>query len=194
MDVAGFDNIYSVVLILLFFSAIYFYFIYSPSASSAARLKSSFPFAPSSYTEQYRPLYPGSKESFVAPATIMKRPEPVMVPRDVSPSGPSPPNARVENVVAKQNDIYNVVPNDPQDEKYSSQDIQDNLRYPERMFGPGVVNDGNKLLRSSEVANNKILDSVQPLQPFSPEMVSNGGLLDGIAANDTDSNPNYASF
>ena len=62
------------------------------------------------------------------------------------------------------------------------------------MFGPGVVNDGNKMLRSSEVANNKILGSVQAMQPFTPEMVSNGGLLDGIAANDTGSNPNYASF
>ena len=100
MDITGLDNIYSVLLILLCFSAIYFYFIYSPSPSPNIY---SFPYVPSSYKENYRAFVPVTKETFevAAPATIMKIPEPTMVPRDVSPSGPSPPNARVANIVAK---------------------------------------------------------------------------------------------
>jgi len=136
------------------------------------------------------------KESFEvpAPATLIKTPEPIQVPRIVSPSGPNPPNARIPEDIAKQNDIYNVIPNDPQDELYGSQNIKDNLRYPERLFGPGVVNLGNKILANSGVASTKILNTSQPIQPFSVELVQNGGMLGQIGPDDTHTNPNYASF
>lgn len=129
-----------------------------------------------------------------APAIIVKKPEPIMSPRIVSPSGPNPPNARAPDFVVNNNDIYNVIPNDPQDEKYGSQNIQDNLRHPERFFGPGVVNSGTKTLVNSGVASNKMLNTAQPIQPFSVEMVQNGGLLGQIGPDDTKTNPNYASF
>lgn len=165
------DNVYTILLILTIFSGIYLYYINT----------SKEPF-------QVKP------PSIPAPAAIISAPVPVMVPRDVAPSGPSPPNARVSNEEAKKKDVYQVIPNDPQDESYSSQDIKDNLRYPERMFGPGVVNNGNKVLQESEVANKKMMATAQPMQPFSPEMVQNGGTLDGVAANDTELNQNYSSF
>ena len=38
-----------------------------------------------------------------------------------------------------RNDIY--------DEKYGSQNMKTNLRYPERSFGPGIVNDSNKVIQ-----------------------------------------------
>ena len=129
-----------------------------------------------------------------APATIIKMAAPIMAPRIVSPSGPNAPNARIPNKIAKENDVYNCVPNDPQDELYGSQNIQDNLRYPERSFGPGIVNSGSKLLVNSGVSSEKMLNTSQPIQPFENEMVQNGGLLGKIGPDDTKTNPNYAAF
>ena len=166
------DNIYILCLIFLVVAGLYFYFM-QPGKPS---------------------LLPASEAFVPAPATIIKMAEPIPVPRQVSPSGPSPPNARIPEEEAKKNDIYNIVPNDPQDEQYGSQDIQDNLRYPERLFGPGVVNGGNKLLQESEVAGPKMLGTAQPIQPFSPELALNGALIDGVGADDTQTNPNFASF
>ena len=101
----------------------------------------------------------------------------------------------VRNVkVARLNSVFSITPNDPMDEQYGSQDIQDNLRYPERSFRAGLINSGNKIITNSEVASNRMLDTAQPIQPFKPELVENGGLLDGIGADDTHTNYNYASF
>ena len=129
-----------------------------------------------------------------AQATVIMKPEKEMPPRIVSPSGPNPPNAIVSNIVAKENDIYDFTANDPQDELYGSQNIQDNLRYPERSFGPGIINGGNKLLEQSGVASRKMLNTSQDIQPFSVELVQNGGLLGSIGADDTHTNPNYTSL
>ena len=171
------DSVYTILLILAVFSGIYLYYINSSS-------KETFQMKPF-------PAIP----AIPAPAAIITAPKPIHIPRDVAPSGPSPPNARVTNKEANKKDVYQVVPTDPQDESYGSQDIQDNLRYPERMFGPGVVNSGNKALQESAIASKKIMDTAQPMQPFSPEMLQNGGVSDdGIAANDTDMNQNYSSF
>jgi hypothetical protein len=135
-----------------------------------------------------------ANETFAAPAAIIHKESQNMVPRKIAPSGPNPPNSIIPEIVARQNDNYNVIPNDPQDEKYSSQDIQDNLRYPERSFKPGKVNSESKLFIESGVASNKMLESSQPLQPFSNEMVQNGGLFGSVGPDDTHTNPNYASF
>ena len=127
-----------------------------------------------------------------APAAVIKTPLPILVPREVSPSGPNPPNARnpeMPPVVFAQ-----ILPNDPMDETYGSQDIKDNMRYPERSFRPGLINTGNKHILNSEVASNSMLNSIQPIQPFKPELVQNGGLLEGIGPDDTHSNNNYASL
>lgn len=129
-----------------------------------------------------------------APAAVIKKPMPYLVPREVSPSGPNPPNARIPEQIAKMKDIYNVIPSDPMDELYGSQNIQDNLRYPERFFGPGIVPSGTAGVASSGVGSHNMLSTSQPIQPFSTELVQNGGLLDKIGADDTHTNPNYASF
>ena len=129
-----------------------------------------------------------------APAAVMKTPLPIQVPREVSPSGPNPPNARIPDSIARLNSVFSVTPNDPMDEQYGSQDIQDNLRYPERSFRPGIINSGNKIIINSEVANTRMLDTNQTIQPFKVELVQNGALLDGIGADDTRTNYNYATF
>lgn len=138
--------------------------------------------------------YQAEKFEIPAPATVMKTPLPIQVPREVSPSGPNPPNARIPDSIARLNSVFSITPNDPMDEQYGSQDIQDNLRYPERSFRAGLINSGNKIITNSEVASNRMLDTAQPIQPFKPELVENGGLLDGIGADDTHTNYNYASF
>lgn len=170
------DNVYTILFIFAIVSGIYFYYMTSKEAF------------------QVNTPSPAKALSFPAPAAITTLPVPVIIPRDVAPSGPSPPNARVSNEEANKNVVHSVVPRDPQDESYGSQDIKDNLRYPERMFGPGVVNGGNKILQNSQVASKKIISSTQPIQTFSPEMIQNGGDMDGIAANDTELNQNFASF
>ena len=73
---------------------------------------------------------------------------------------------------------FNVTPTDPYDELYGSQDIKDNLRYPERSFGPSIINNGKINLINSEVA------TLSKGTLFNPEMVQNGGLFNKVLAND----------
>lgn len=113
-----------------------------------------------------------------APATIIKKSEVIQEPREVSPSGPSSPNARSPEIFVRKQDNYNIVPNDPFDELYGSQNIKDNLRYPERSFGPSVINNNRNILVESGVAD------MSSSTLFSPEMVQNGGTFNKVLAND----------
>ena len=142
----GFDNVYTIIFILVCFSLIYFYIV-------------------SSREESFE--IPG-------PAITIKKDINKNISREVSPSGPSAPNARVANIVAKQQETYNIIPNDPQDEYYGSQNIQDNLRYPERSFGPGILNNGKNIIVENEVATQENNGT------FSPEFVQNGGMFNKV--------------
>lgn len=141
--------------------------------------------------------FQGKHESFQvpAPAAIIKQDPPVLPPRQVSPSGPNPPNARVSNVDSQKYDVLNVIPSDPYDETHGSQNMKDNLRYPERSFGPGIINDGKKLFVANGVASAIINETNNVIQPFSQEMIQNGGIFnESYGANDTNLNPNYSAF
>jgi len=172
MDIKSVDNLYFLVIILVVVSVIYFLFL--------------------SYKETEKVI----PEPFEvpAPAALIQKTEPIMLPRKVAPSGPSPPNSTLPDIVARLNDNYDVIPNDPQDEFYGSQDMKDNMRNVDRSFGPGIMNTGKKLLLESEVLSKKILGTAQPIQTFEAEFISNGGMLDGIGPDDTKTNQNYASF
>jgi len=137
-----------------------------------------------------------SEPASFAPSNIIKTETLNLPSRTVAPSGPNPPNAKVSNEPCSLDNTitYRVVPNDTYDELYGSQNIQDNLRYPERSFGPGIVNGGSKLLVNSGVASTKMLNTSQNIQPFGTELVQNGGLFGKVGADDTHTNPNYASF
>lgn len=113
-----------------------------------------------------------------APAVVIKKPDVIQQPRQVSASGPSAPNARSPEIFVRKQDNYNVVPNDPFDELYGSQNIKDNLRYPERSFGPSVINNNTNMFANSGVSDK----SSSTL--FSPEMVQNGGTFNKVLAND----------
>lgn len=114
-----------------------------------------------------------------APAAMIEKPRNIEIPREVSPSGPSPPNARSPDIFVNKQDNYNIVPNDPFDELYGSQNIKDNLRYPERSFGPSVVNDNVSILAQSGIADMTSNNTL-----FNPEMVQNGGTFNNVLAND----------
>lgn len=113
-----------------------------------------------------------------APAPVIKKSMNIEIPRDVAPSGPSSPNARSPEIFIKNQDNYNIVPNDPFDELNGSQNIKDNLRYPERSFGPSVVNNNVNILAESGIAD------MTSSTLFNPEMVQNGGIFNKVLAND----------
>jgi hypothetical protein len=167
MEIKSLDNFYTIILILVVFAIAYVGYIY--------------------YTKQ---------ENFESPIPkgLIAEPEPIKVPRKVSPSGPNPPNARIPNASMNQEESRGISANDPQDEKYGSQNIQDNLRYPERSFGPGTKNNGTQVLVDSGASSTKILPTAESIQPFNSETISSGGLMGSIGANDTNLNQNYSSF
>ena len=167
MEIKSLDNFYIVILILVLFALSYFGYIY--------------------YTKQENFEFPIPKE-------LITHPEPIRVPREVSPSGPNPPNARIPNARINEEESRGISANDPQDEKYGSQNIQDNLRYPERSFGPGTKNNGTQVLVDSGASSTKILPTAESIQPFNSETISSGGLMGPIGANDTNLNQNFSSF
>jgi len=158
MDNHRIDNMYTIVFVIILFAASYLYIIQSST----------------------------KKEMFIAPAAVIKREPPSLPPRQVTPSGPSAPNARIPEVEQKKTDVLNVIPNDPYDEIYGSQNMKDNLRQPERSFSPGIMNDGHNIFVRSGVASNTIQESDRPIQHYSQEMVQNGGNFnESYGPNDT---------
>ena len=152
------DNMYTIVFVIILFAASYLY------------IRQSSP----------------KKEMFRAPAAVIKQAPPLLPPRQVTPSGPSAPSARIPEVEQRKTDVLNVIPNDPYDEIYGSQNIKDNLRQPERSFSPGIMNDGHNIFVRSGVASNTIQESDKPIQHYSQEMVQNGGNFnESYGPNDT---------
>ena len=152
------DNMYTIVFVIILFTVSYLYVTKSSS----------------------------KKEMFIGPAAIIKQTPPSLPPRQVTPSGPSAPTARIPEVEQRKTDVLNVIPNDPYDEIYGSQNIKDNLRQPERSFSPGIMNDGHNIFVRSGVASNTIQESDRPIQHYSQEMVQNGGNFnESYGPNDT---------
>lgn len=129
-----------------------------------------------------------------APAPVITQPIPEP-PRTVAPGGPNSPNA------APSLDMPDVrlpgpTDSDPYQEDYGSSDIKDNLRQPERLFGPAPPNNVTSIAVASGVASpvNQVVS--EALQTFSPEFAQNGGefIEGGIFANDTYENPNFSAI
>jgi len=156
------DNMYTIVFIIILFSVSYIYI---------------------SVNKNKKEMF---NDGVPAPAVIIKQPPPVLPPRQVSPSGPNPPNARIPNVEQRNTDVLNVIPSDPYDETYGSQNMKDNLRRPERSFGPGIMNDGDNIFLRNGVASEITQETQLPIQHYSQEMVQNGGNFnDSYGPNDT---------
>jgi hypothetical protein len=131
-------------------------------------------------------------DSFVAEAPWVQQQPPVEPIRIVSSSGPTAPNAKPSSGEEVAPPV--VVARDPLDDPSGSNEIEDNLRHPERMFSPGVKPTDTRSLVMSGVASNETHASASQ-QTFVPEMAQNGGeFMKGIAANDTLGDTEYAAF
>lgn len=142
----------------------------------------------------FRQDIPVIQEDFVAPAPPVSQPIPEP-PRTISPGGPNSPNA----MAPPDMPAVRVSPpgdSDPYDETYGSSEMKDNLRHPERLFGPAPSPTDTAIAEGSGVASPTNAVVGQALQTFSPDFAQNGGeFLDGgIFANDTLSDANYSAF
>jgi hypothetical protein len=136
------------------------------------------------------------EESFEVPAPAplitIPIPEP---PRTVAPAGPNSPNA-----APPDDDMPVRLPgpedSDPYDETYGSSNLKDNLRFPERLFGPAPKPKQTELAVAAGVASPVEQVVSQAIQTFSPDFAQNGGqfIEGGIFANDAFENPNYSAI
>jgi hypothetical protein len=136
------------------------------------------------------------EESFEVPAPAPLQTIPIPdPPRTVSPSGPNSPNqAPPEDDMPVR--LPGPVESDPYEEPYGSSNLKDNMRYPERLFGPAPKPNKTELAVSAGVASPEQQRVSQALQTFSPDFAQNGGefIEGGIFANDSGENPNYSAI
>ena len=135
------------------------------------------------------------EETFIAPAPIVTQPIPEPE-RVISPGGPNSPN----QMPPPTHDINERLPgpddSDPQDDTYGSSNMKDNMRYPERLFGPAPEPINTTIPVASGNASTLTSGVNTALQTFSPDFAQNGTefIRGGIFANDVFDNPNYSSF
>ena len=82
---------------------------------------------------------------------------------------------------------------DPYDRVNEDANAPEQLRYPERSFGPGVTPKETQNNENAGLAG-PVADSSQAFQQFSPEFVTNGGSFFGSVTAVEDENPNYSAF
>jgi hypothetical protein len=119
-------------------------------------------------------LYQAS-EPFVS-EKILEMPEPVAL--------REPPAAPVPDTPPQQRRLPEPQDSDPYDDTRGDSDVKDNLRRPERLFGPTTAPDDTDTAVSSGVASSVTNTG---FSTFSPEFAQNGGefIPGGIFANDT---------
>jgi hypothetical protein len=83
---------------------------------------------------------------------------------------------------------------DPYLETHGNSDIKDNLRYPERLFGPSANQDNTHLAVDSGSASSVLEINKNPIQPFGSEFTMNGGeFMQGVFANDSMDNLTFSA-
>ncbi len=128
------------------------------------------------------------------PAGVAAPPIEAPLTRVVAPGGPNAPNQAppsMRQTLAPPETAY-----DPQDQPYESAEHPERLRHPERMFGPGIENDGTSDAVAAGTASTAVVKTEQSFQEFGPEFAQNGGVfLDtGVIANDTTVDLSYSSI
>jgi len=111
----------------------------------------------------------------------------------VAPAGPSSPNSAPE---PKMPAIRAQEPRaiDMSEENLQEADEVDQLRYPERSFGPGKVPQNVLIAQAAGLANKATALTAQANQIFTPERVTNGGNFFGEVAAMEGENANYTAF
>jgi hypothetical protein len=131
-----------------------------------------------------------------APAPPVYLDPPADSPRTITPGGPNTPNQQAPPDPPVVERLPGPADSDPYDESYGSSNIKDNLRHPERFFGPAPQPTNTQIALESGVAGIENSKPAIALQTFSPEMAQNGGqfMEGGIFASDAFENPTYSSF
>lgn len=120
-------------------------------------------------------------------APVIMAEKPAGPERTVQPGGPTTPNARPPPMIPRVSP--DAAPLDPYDNQNSAAPIEDTMRYPERSFGPGTVNDGTNRATAAGQASTAVSAAVST---FSPEFAQNGGsVMGGVFANDLTDGNNY---
>lgn len=134
-------------------------------------------------------------EPFIAPAPLVTQPIPEP-PRVIAPAGPNSPNQMPPPTHEIQERLPGPTDSDPSDDSYGSSAMQDDLRYPERLFGPAPKPKAVQIAVDAGTASNLTAGVNTALQTFKPDFAQNGGefIPGGIFANDTFDNPNYSAF
>ena len=135
------------------------------------------------------------EETFIAPAPVITQPIPEPE-RTIAPSGPNSPNQMPPPRDDDEERLPGPDDSDPLEDGYGSSNMQDNMRYPERLFGPAPPPKTTSI--AVEAGNASTLNSGvnQALQTFNPDFAQNGTefIPGGIFANDVFDNPNYTAF
>jgi hypothetical protein len=115
-------------------------------------------------------------------------------PKTVSPSGPGAPNERApaDSFIAPPEEPY-----DPQEQSYESSEHPNRLRYPERLYGPGLEPNDKTSAVESGIASTSHQATMNAYQVFGPEFAQNGGVFmeeTGVIANDSSIESGYSSI
>jgi len=114
--------------------------------------------------------------------------------RIVSSSGPGSPNERApeDSFIAPPEEPY-----DPQEQTYESSEHPNRLRYPERLYGPGLEPNDKTSAVESGIASTSHQATMNAYQVFGPEFAQNGGVFmeeTGVIANDSSIERGYSSI
>jgi hypothetical protein len=137
---------------------------------------------------------PIGTESFVTKPSV-RASEPLIVaePRIVTPAGPGSPNEKApeESIIVPPEQPY-----DSQEESYESAEHPNRLRYPERLYGPGLETSDKQSAIDSGIASNSHQATMNAYQVFGPEFAQNGGAFmeNGVVANDSSIETGYSSI
>lgn len=139
-----------------------------------------------------------TSEAFDVPgvAPVITVPLPVEAPRVISPGGPNAPNQMAPPAEVPVPRLPGPEDHDPYEQSYGSSNIRDNLRHPERFFGPAPQPTHTDLALASGVAGIATEQSAAAVQTFSPELAQNGGeyMEGGIFANDTAEDTTFSAI
>ena len=135
------------------------------------------------------------EEDFIAPAPVVTQPIPEPE-RTIAPGGPNSPNQMPPVTHDTNERLPGPEDSDPLDDDYGSSNMKDNMRYPERLFGPAPPPVNTTIPVASGNASVLTSGVNQALQTFKPEFAQNGAefIPGGIFANDVFDNPNYSAF
>jgi hypothetical protein len=106
--------------------------------------------------------------------------------RVVAPGGPNAPATKPP--ASNATIVPPETPYDPMAQNHESSEIPERLRHPERVYSPGLVNDGTEQATASGIASMAQQQTAHNYQTFGPEFVSNGGAFmeeNGVMANDS---------